>query len=166
MQPNECQVKWYDQFPQSLLLLACCADANIAQDTIGFCCLHTLVASAQFAIYQVLFNRPAPPQPMSLSPAWIIAACVLFPFQVAALCTCPCWISLCPCQPIPPGEVPLDGSPALGCIHGCPYLVSSANLVRVRSVAFSKIIDIDAKQDRSHYRLLQHSAAHWPAGGV
>lgn len=70
MQSNECEVKHYDNFPQSVVLLVCYVAAKIAQDAVGcLCCLCTLVVSAQFAIHQILFDRPTPPQPVSLSPA-------------------------------------------------------------------------------------------------
>lgn len=155
MQSRECQVKRYDNFPQSMLLLVCYAVANIAQDTIGcLCCLCTLVASAQLAIHQVLFNRPAPPQPVSLLPSWIVAACIVsFPgcsslhlsllnvilflsahsFRLSSFGWQPCsWVY---------PQLPLFGvicKPDESTLH-----------------CLLQVIDKDAKQDRSHYRRLQ-----------
>lgn len=147
MQSDECQVKQYDHFPQSMLLLVCYAAA------VGcLCCLCTLVASAQFAVHQVLCDRPAPPQPVFLSPAWIIAACLVsFPGCSTlhlSLLNCTMFLSAHPSRLSPFGWQPCSWEYPQSPLFGVTCKPAESMFH-----SLLQVIDKDDKQDRSHYRL-------------
>lgn len=150
LQSNECRVKQDDRFPQSM---AYHTAADIAQGSIGCLCLC----------------RPVTPAHLLSTMSFLMD--LLLPSQsVARLNHCSLYCLLSGLQhfafvlvefrnvPVSPflQAVTLDASPALGCIHSCPFLVSPGHLVSCAPLPL-QVIDKGVQQDRSHCRLLQCS---------